>query len=313
MLIVNQTIEYKVNENEIKKIKNEIKAKREACHQNKLTNIRIELTEKQKRLNDINQQKGASNWLTSYPLEDSGFDLNKQQFWDGIRIRYGWELPNLPATCGCGASLDFQHSMSCKKGGFIGIRHNDLRDLFGNLLKEICNDTEIEPKMLPLTGEVLNQVTATRGDESRLDIRARGFWCNGQQAFFDIRVFDPNAKRYLTSTIEKSYITNEKEKKRKYNERVLQVEHGTFTPLVFSLYGGSSREASIFVSKLAETLSIKRNSSKSVVINWIRTKVSFALLKSCLLCLRGSRSLRRNIVKTDEMIYATSELSKIQT
>jgi len=42
-------------------------------------------------------------YATNSDMVRSCFDLNKQQFWDGIRMRYGWELPNLPATCGCGA------------------------------------------------------------------------------------------------------------------------------------------------------------------------------------------------------------------
>ena len=31
-------------------------------------------------------EKGVSNWLNPYPLREYGFDLNKQQFWDGISI-----------------------------------------------------------------------------------------------------------------------------------------------------------------------------------------------------------------------------------
>ena len=38
--------------------------------------------------------------------------------------------------------------MSCKKGGFIAIRHNDLRDLTVNLLTELCKDVNIEPQLL---------------------------------------------------------------------------------------------------------------------------------------------------------------------
>ena len=45
--------------------------------------------------------------------------------------------------------------MSCKKGGFVSIRHNYLRDLAANMLSEVCKDVEIEPKLTPLTGEVL--------------------------------------------------------------------------------------------------------------------------------------------------------------
>ena len=45
--------------------------------------------------------------------------------------------------------------MSCKKGGFLKIRHNDLRDITARIVSEICKDTEIEPKLLPLSGEKL--------------------------------------------------------------------------------------------------------------------------------------------------------------
>ena len=53
----------------------------------------------------------------------------------------------LPPSCPCGSKFNIQHSMSCKKGGFIYIRHNDLRDLSANMMSEVCKDTEIETKM----------------------------------------------------------------------------------------------------------------------------------------------------------------------
>ena len=39
-------------------------------------------------------------------------------------------------------------------------------------------------------------------------------------------------KKYANQILKKSYEINEVEKKRKYNERVMQIEHGTFTPLL---------------------------------------------------------------------------------
>ena len=52
--------------------------------------------------------------------------------------------------------MNIQHAMSCKKGGeFITIRHNDLCDLTANLLTEVCKDVDIEPQLLPVTGETL--------------------------------------------------------------------------------------------------------------------------------------------------------------
>ena len=43
----------------------------------------------------LSREKGASNGLNAQPLKEYGFDLNKQQFRDGISMRYGWPLSNL--------------------------------------------------------------------------------------------------------------------------------------------------------------------------------------------------------------------------
>ena len=61
----------------------------------------------------------------------------------------------MPTICSCGAKLDYQLCMSCKKGGFVTMCHNDVRDLTANILKGVLNDVEVEPQLLPLTGENL--------------------------------------------------------------------------------------------------------------------------------------------------------------
>ena len=43
--------------------------------------------------------------------------------------------------------------MNCKRGGYIIMRHNDIRDFEANLLAKVCNDVEIEPGLQPVTGE----------------------------------------------------------------------------------------------------------------------------------------------------------------
>ena len=129
------------------------------------------------------------------------------------------------------------------------------------------------------------------------------------ERFLDIRISDPNTNRYLNGTLPRCHEINEKEKKRNYNNRILQIEHGTFTPLVFSIYGSMGRDCKKFYSKLAELLSDKRKESKSLTVNWLRTKLCFGLLKSCLLCLRGSRSVNRNIIKIDDNMVVANELA----
>ena len=118
------------------------------------------------------RKKGVSNWLNAYPLKEYGFDLNKQQFWNDICILYGWSLNNVPTTCVCCSKYDFQHSMSCKKGRLVLIPHNNIRGLTANICREVCNDVEVEAKLIPLTGEQLQYRSAITGDDARLDICA---------------------------------------------------------------------------------------------------------------------------------------------
>ena len=111
------------------------------------------LNKNQLRLNSINREKGVSSRLAPYPISDHGFDLTKQQFWDSRRLRYDLVLPNMSSACCCNAKMDVQHAMSCKRGGFVTIRHNDLRKITTNLLSNVCNDVKIEPKLLTVTHE----------------------------------------------------------------------------------------------------------------------------------------------------------------
>ena len=91
-----------------------------------------------------------------------------------------------------------------------------------------------EPRLQPLSGETLTQRTAISTDDARLDIRARGA---AQDAYFDVRVFYPNAPSNSAGTISAAYVKHENIKKRAYGERVRNIEHGVFTPLVFPPLG----------------------------------------------------------------------------
>ena len=238
-------------------------------------------------------ESGASNWLTVLPLKKQGFSLEKQAFWDGIRIRYNIPLERLPTNCCCGLPFDLQHAFSCPKGGFTIISHNEIRDLTAEVLDEICSNVNIEPNLTPLTGEKFKLSTITT-DEARADVSARGFWVKGQTAYCDVRVFNPLAKCYLNQSLVSAHKRNENEKKRQYNQRILQVENGTFTPLVFTCFGGMSRECSRFFSQAAELMAEKRKQPKSIISGWLKTRLNFSLLRSCTLCVRGSRSYQIN-------------------
>ena len=154
--------------------------------------------------------------------------------------------------------------------------------------------------MEPRTGEVFQNSTIST-DNARVDIAARNVWIRGQRAYFDVRVFNPLARTYRDHSLRKAYEKNEMEKKRLYNERILQIEHGSFTPIIFSTIGGMGREANTFYSKLAEKIAEKRDIKKSEAITFIRTTMSIALLRATNLCIRGSRSHKNNVMNTREM------------
>ena len=170
------------------------------------------------RANEIAREKGASNWLTAIPRQDLDFHLSKREFWDAVSIRYTWPLKRMPSRCACGDSFDFQHALSCKKGGFVVQRHNELRDLTADLLSQVCKDVAIEPSLESLSGETFQYKSTNISPGAHLDVSARGFWQRGQRAFFDIRVMDPKARRYKSRTLPQADTANEREKKRHYNE-----------------------------------------------------------------------------------------------
>ena len=241
------------------------------------------------------------------------FHLSKREFWDAVNLRYAWPLTKLPSKCACGDTFNVEHALSCQKGGFVIQRHNELRDLTSDLLSEVCRDVAVEPLLEKLSGETFHHKTANKADDARPDISARGFWQRGQRAFFDIKVFNPNARSYLSQTLQQQYRNHENIKKRAYNERVLQVENGTFTPLIFSVHGGMSPECSFFYKRLAGLISEKRGESISVVSSWIRTRTSFALLRSALMCIRGTRHRYYKYLINDIDMEAEEKETKISS
>ena len=58
-------------------------------------------------------------------------------------------------------------------------------------------------------------------------------------------------------TAAKAYAKHEKEKKKNYNQRIMQVEHSTFTPLIYSVNGGIGPECEQFHKHLTEKIAEK--------------------------------------------------------
>jgi len=169
------------------------------------------------------------------------------------------------------------------------MRHDEVRDVTAEMLSEVSRDIRVEPPLIPTGGRNFSLQSTNSADDARLDISASGFWARGQRAFFDIRIFNPMATSNRAQELRSAHIKHENDKMREYGERVREVEQGTFTPLVFTTSGGIAPRAVTFYSCLTQKLSEKRQ-PKSCVVAWIRCRLAFSLLRSSLLCLRGTRN-----------------------
>ena len=269
--------------------KREVNAQRRAAAESRIDRIDESLPPDLLQAVQQTRDKGASSWLNAIPIEEHGLPLNKQEFRDSLCLRYNLPLPNLPSYCACGEVFTVNHALTCKKGGFIAQRHDTIRDLLTSHISKVCRNVETEPLLQPLDNEVFNLQSTVMSREARLDMKAGGFWTPGVTAFFDVRVTHVNSRSNQGKHTATIFKEQENEKKRKYNQRVMDVEMGTFTSLVFGTNGGMGLDCQNFLRTLANKLSSKNKEPYANVISWLRIQLSFAVLRSVHRCVRGSR------------------------
>jgi hypothetical protein len=183
------------------------------------------------------------------------------------------------------------------------------KKLFAKYASEVFSDVQVEPPLVPLDGEILKYKSANLQADARSDVRVRGFWTDQRNAFFDMRVFYPFASSYRNQKLSKLYSDVEKAKKREYGQRVAEVEGADFTPMVMSSTGGMGKEMQIALKHLANKIAEKRKAKYSLIVTLVRRKLAFALMRSALVCLRGSRSIYpRNLRPLEEAELASSQL-----
>ena len=102
-----------------------------------------------------------------------------------------------------------------------------------------------------------------------------------REPFLMWEFFIPMAPSHSQSSLASTYRKQEALKKRAYElQRIREVEHSSFTPLVFSATGGMAKEASPFYKRLASCLATKWEQHYSAVLFWLRARITFSLLRS---------------------------------
>ena len=99
-------------------------------------------------------------WLTAMPDCFNGTLLSCEEMRDNLRLRYGMRPLGLQDRCdGCGKGFSIEHGLNCKKGGLVGIHHNDVRDEAGGLLETCFAKTYVsyEPPIFQVRACVLRR------------------------------------------------------------------------------------------------------------------------------------------------------------
>ena len=233
------------------------------------------------------KDQNISAWLSALPLVKNHFDLAAQELRDALALRYKKSLSQMPKSCdGCCAEFSIEHALDCRFGGLVSRRHNEIRDAIGDLASLVWGNVVREPV-------VCDKSTSSDG-ALVADLCVRGVWIPQSEALFDIRVVDTDAQSYRNRTPLAVLCSAECDKKRKYLQACLD-RRATFTPLCVSVDGMMGHEAAMFLKRIADLLSAKWETDYGLVMGWIRTRLSFVILRATLLCNRGCRTKWRSL------------------
>ena len=139
-----------------------------------------------------------------------------------------------------------------------GIHHNEIRDLTAALMSEVCHNVSTEPHLQPMTGEIMSGLSAI----SRMvhnwilqQLAFRGVNLNGHFLMQRFLILTPSSNQ--KTLLSACYHSHENEKKRKCHQRICEVEHASFTPLILSCTGGLGPQATTSYKRLISLLSAK--------------------------------------------------------
>ena len=282
--------------------------------------------------------EGTGRFLTALPHILNGTILSADEWRDNARLLFNLEPLDLPQHCdGCGARFTVDHALSCKKGGLVHVRHEDVASEWRWLASCAFTPSHVEREPSiessagrrareaaeadqgpnPATNRAPNPppnpppqpatqagTTTPVPDEKRGDAGVFGFWTRGRQAIFDVRVTDTDARSYRHQAPAKVLATQEREKKGKYLARCLELRKD-FTPLVYSVDGMAGREAIAAEKAMAKALSRKWGRPYPQLCNYVRLRMRIALARNNTLLLRGSRDREptRPFIETGTALY----------
>ena len=145
--------------------------------------------------------------------------------------------------------------------------------------------------------------SANKEDDARSDIKCCGFWSNKRQAYFDVKVVSPFAKSYARMKPAQLFKMAENAKIREYRTHP-RSRARRLQPTCFHLHGRYGPTMSLGSEALGRTDEQEAEHPTFCGV-WLRCRLSFALLRTTLLCVRATR--RKRFVIDNNIELAVSE------
>ena len=118
----------------------------------------------------------------------------------------------------CGAATSLEHALDCKKGGLVTQRHNEVRDVIGDLASVVFKEVVKEP--------VVQEANEAEGVPSLIaDLSISGVWQPQTVALFDVRVTDTDAPSHSQRVVSAILSSAEEVNKKKTLKQQLFAEH----------------------------------------------------------------------------------------
>ena len=227
-------------------------------------------------------------WLNVPCVPEMGFRLSKYQFIDGISMRYGMTAPDLRDKCPCGEDFDMGHAMGYNTGNVVVKRHDEMRDVMGDLSSQVWNAAK-EPMVKEGT-YAMNEETGTMEmvNALRADLGVQGLQNEGMTTFLDFSVVDTNAAS-APSSARAALNRRAAQKIQKYRSEC-QKKGGLFMPFVVSAAEATLHPtAQQVMQTLSNALARKWKENRGKVRSWVHTRLAFCIIRGSSNCLRSQK------------------------
>ena len=152
-------------------------------------------------------------WLSAMPSARNDTILSAEEFRDGLAMRYSKPLLRLPGTCdGCGKAFSLDHGLNCPNGGNVIRRHNEVRDVVGQLASTAYSYVISEPV-------VREHGVGGNGDGALFcDLGVRGVWNPQRDVLLDFKVVNTDAGSYIHRPVRSVLESAAAQKKAKHKQ-----------------------------------------------------------------------------------------------